>query len=78
MNGTEFRSFSHFQILTKIVYPDFSRILEKWLFLEFFFIHCKPVKVSQNDQIQMQTLFTSGFLMNGTELRSFSQFQILT
>ena len=44
----------------------------------FAFIHCKTVKVSQNDQIQMQTWFTSGFLMNGTELRSFSHFQILT
>ena len=72
------RSFSHFQILTKIAYPDLSRKLENWLFLEFFFIHCKTVKVSQNDQIQMQTWFTSGFLMNGTELRSFSHFQILT
>ena len=36
------------------------------------------MKVSQNYQIQMQTWFTSGFLMNGTELRSFSNFQILT
>ena len=36
------------------------------------------MKVSENDQIQMQTWFTSGFLMNGTELRSFSHFQILT
>ena len=78
MNGTELRSFSHFQILTKIAYPDLSRKLENWLFLEFFFIHCKTVKVSQNDQIQMQTCFTSGFLMNSTELRSFSHFQILT
>ena len=78
MNGTELRSFSNFQILTKIVYPDLSRKLENWLFLEFFFIHCKTVKVSQNDQIQMQTWFTSGFLMNVTELRSFSHFQILT
>ena len=78
MNGTELRSFSHFQILTKIAYPDLSRNLENWLFLEFFFIHCKTVKVSQNDQIQMQTWFTSGFLMNGTELGSFSHFQILT
>ena len=78
MNGTELRSFSHFQILTKIAYPDLSRKLENWLFLEFFFIHCKIVKVSQNDQIQMQTWFTSGFLMNGTELRSFSHFLILT
>ena len=78
MNGTELRSFNHFQILTKIAYPDLSRKLENWLFLEFLFIHCKTGKVSQNDQIQMQTWFTSGFLMNGTELRSFSHFQILT
>ena len=78
MNGREFTSFSHFLILTKIVYPNLSRKLENWLFLEFFFIYCKTVKVSQNDQIQMETLFTSGFLMNGTELRSFSHFQILT
>ena len=78
MNRTELRSFSHFQILTKIAYPDLSRKLENWLFLEFFFIHCKTVKVSQNDQIQMQTWFTSGFLMNGTKLRSFSHFLILT
>ena len=78
INGTELRSFSHFQILTKIAYPDLGRKLENWLFLEFFFIHSKTVKVSQNDQIQMQTWFTSGFLMNGTELRSFSHFQILT
>ena len=76
MNGTELRSFSHFQILIKIGYPDLSRKLENWLFLEFFFIQCKSVKVSQNDQIQMQTWFLSGFLMNGTELRSFSHFQI--
>ena len=76
MNGTELRSFSHFQILTWIAYSDLSRKLENWLFLEFFLIHCKTVKVSQNDQIQMQTWFTSGFLMNGTELRSFSHFQI--
>ena len=78
MNVRELRSFSQFQILTKIAYPDLSRKLENWLFLKFFFIHCKTVKVSQNDQIQMQTWFTSGFLMNGTELRSYSHFQNLT
>ena len=50
---TELRSFSNFQILTKIAYPDLSRKLENWLFFEFFFIHCKTVKVSQNDQIRM-------------------------
>ena len=65
-----------FKFWPKSHYPDLSRKLEN--FLEFFFIHCKTGKVSQNDQIQMQTWFTSGFLMNGTELRSFSHFQILT
>ena len=28
MNGTELRSFSHYQILTLIAYPDLSRKLE--------------------------------------------------
>ena len=28
MNGTELRSFSHFQILTKIAYTDLSRNVE--------------------------------------------------
>ena len=78
MNGTELRSFSHFQILTWIGYTDFSRNLENWLILMFAFIPCETVKVSQNDQIQIQTWFTNGFLMNGTELRNFSHFQILT
>ena len=52
MNGTELRSFSYFQILTKIAYPDLSRNLQID-FLKFVFIHCKAVKVSKNDQIQM-------------------------
>ena len=51
MNATELRSFSNFQIFTKIAY--LSRNLENGLILEFFFIHCKTVKVSQNDQIEM-------------------------
>ena len=78
MNETELRSFSHFQILTWTAYLDLSRKPENWLILEFFFIHCKTVKVSQEDQIRMQTWFTSVFLMNGTELRSFSYLQNLT
>ena len=53
MKGTELRSFSHYQIFTKITYPDLSRKLETRLVFEFFFIHCKTVKVSQNDQIRM-------------------------
>ena len=51
MNGTELRSFSNFQILTKIAY--LSRKLENGLILEFFFFHCKTVKISQNDQVRM-------------------------
>ena len=53
MNVKELRTFSHYQILTKIGYPDNSRILENRLILEFFFIHCTTVKVSQDDQIPM-------------------------
>ena len=53
MNGKELRSFSNYQILTQIACPDFSRKLENCLILEFFFIHCKTVKVSHNDQIRL-------------------------
>ena len=55
MNGTELRSFSHFLILTKIAYFSLSRKLENGLILKFVFIPCQAVKVSQNDQIRMQT-----------------------
>ena len=51
MNGTELRSFSHFQILTWIGYSYLSRNLENWLILLFAFIPCETVKVSQDDQI---------------------------
>ena len=51
MNGTELRSFSHFQILTWIVDSDLSRNLENWLILMFAFIPCETVKVSEDDQI---------------------------
>ena len=77
MNGTELRSFSHFQILTKIAYPG-SRKLEYRVILEFVFIHCKTVKIIQNDQTQMERWFTSIFFMNGKELRSFSPYEILS
>ena len=53
MNGKELISFSDFQILTKIAYPDLSRNLENLLILKFVSIHCKAEKVSQNDQFQM-------------------------
>ena len=77
-NWAELRSFSHFQILTWIAYSDLSRNLENWLISKFVFIHCKAVKVSQNDQIRMLTWFASVFMKNRAELRSFSHFQILT
>ena len=53
MNGTELRSFNHFQILTKIAYSDFSRNLENWLILMFAFMPCETVKVSEDDEIRI-------------------------
>ena len=53
MNGMELRSFSHFQILTKIAYRDLNRNPQIDYIWKFLFIHFKDVKVSQNDQIQM-------------------------
>ena len=53
MNGTELRSFSHFQILTLIAYKDLSRNPENWLILMFAFIPCEPVKVSEDDKIRI-------------------------
>ena len=38
------RSFSHFQILTKIAYPYLSRSDENWLILKFLFFDCKTTK----------------------------------
>ena len=53
MNGTELRSFSDFQILTKIAYSDLSRNLENLLILMFAFIPCETAKVSEDDQIRI-------------------------
>ena len=53
MNGTELRSFSHFQILTWIAYSDLSRNLENWLIFMLAFIPCETGKVSQDDQIRI-------------------------
>ena len=44
MNGTELRSFNG------ILGPR-QKYLENLLILKFVFIHCKAVRVSQNDQI---------------------------
>ena len=53
MNGTELRSFSHFQILTWFGYSDLSRNLENWLILMLAFIPCETVKVSEDDKIRI-------------------------
>ena len=62
MNGTELRSFCHFQILVKIAYLDLIRNLDNLLSLKFVFFHCKTVKVSENDQIQIQKMNYKCFL----------------
>ena len=41
MNGTELRNFSHFQILTKIAYPNLSRNLEIDQFSSLFSLTAK-------------------------------------
>ena len=53
MNGKELRSFTNYQILTKISQPHLRRKSSNSLILMFVFIHCKAVKVSQNDEIRM-------------------------
>ena len=53
MNGKELRSFTHCQIFDQDRIPDLSRKLENRLILEILFIHCKTVKVSEDDQIRM-------------------------
>ena len=54
MNGTELRSFSHFQVLKCIAYSDISRNLENGLIWKFVFIHCKTAVVSLHDQTRME------------------------
>ena len=53
MNCKELRSFSHFQIFNESHTQTLAENLKIDQILEFFFIHCKTVKVSQNDQIRM-------------------------
>ena len=79
MNGTELRTFSHYQIFYQYCIPVLEQNSSKsWLILKFVFIHWKTVKVSHNDQIRMSTWFRSVLMMNGIELRSFSHYLTLT
>ena len=74
LNGAGLRSFSHVSNFEPNQIPLPEQKSSNWLILKFVFIHCKTVKVSQNEQIRFQTWFTSVFLMNRTELRSFSHY----
>ena len=71
MNGTELRSFSHFQILTWIGYSDLSRNLENWLILMFAFIPCETVKVSEDDQISNINMIYKSFLDEWIRIKKF-------
>ena len=55
MNGTELRSFSHFQILTKIAYPDLSRYLQIDKFRIFFqsLLTCESQSKKSNLNVKM-------------------------
>ena len=71
MNGTELRSYSHFQILTLIAYSDLSRNLENWPILKFDFIPCKAVKVSQMDQNSNVKMIYKCFLDEWKRIKKF-------
>ena len=56
MEGTELRRFRYFQILTKITYSDFIAQIFKLTNFEVFSLFTeKLLKVSPNDQAQLQT-----------------------
>ena len=71
MNGTELRSFSHFKISTIIANLDLSRNLQIALILKFVFIHCKAVKVSQNDQNSNVKMIYKCFLDEWKRIKKF-------
>ena len=76
MKVTELRSFSHFQTLTKITSRTLAEIFNLTN-LDFCLHSQSNCEVSQNDHIRKYIWFTYVFLMNGTELRGFSHFEIL-
>ena len=78
MNGTELRCFSHSQSLTKITYPDHSRNPEIDYIWRLSSFTIKLWKSPKTIKFNLLRWFTSVFLMNGKELRSFSDFQIFT
>ena len=71
MNGTELRTYSHFQILIWIAYSDFSRNLDNWLILELVFIRCKAVKVSEMDQNSNVKMIYKWFLDKWKRIKKF-------
>ena len=71
MNGTELRSYSHFQILTWIANSYLRRNIENWIILKFVFIHCKAVKVSQMDQNSNVKMIYKSFLDEWNRIKKF-------
>ena len=71
MNGTELRSYSHFQILTWIANSYLRRNIENWIILKFVFIHCKAVKVSQMDQNSNVKMIYKCFLDEWKRIKKF-------
>ena len=61
MNGTELRSFSHFQIMTKVVYLDLSRNLQINLFSSLSLFTVKPRRsvqmIKPNYKSYLQVVF---------------------
>ena len=53
MNGTELRSFSHFQTFIQNHINGPEKKSSNLLIFKFVFIHCKTVKVSQKYQNRM-------------------------
>ena len=79
MQGTKLKRFSYFQILTKITYSDFIAEIFKLtnfeplsLFTEKLQKSVRMIKLNCKHDLQVF------FLMNGTELSSFSHFPIFT
>ena len=54
-----------------MIYSNRSRILENWLISKFVFIHCKTVKVSEDDQIWNVNMIYKCFLDESNRIKKF-------
>ena len=79
IEGTKLSRFSYFQILTKITYSDFiAQIFKSTNFEAFSLFTAKLQKSIQMIKLNCKHDLQVFFLMTGTELSSFSHFQIFT